>query len=225
MIIFAADNHYDVHPGKNIYAGLKSNYKDMVFSEDDWSVFVKNDLKNKCNLLVLNMIAGTCNIEPPNQEAESSVRAYCEKGGNILLIHGSSAVFWQWAWWRSIVGYRWVRGNDPDGVVPSTHPTRPYKVTVSKSRHPLCAKLAEMDLPEDEIYIGLEQVCPAITIMETKTDEGTFVQCYESITPWGGKIIGFIPGHKPEITGSEVYLNNIKVLIDYLQNKFNVKEF
>ncbi|MEI6424908.1 MAG: hypothetical protein WCP55_22035, partial [Lentisphaerota bacterium] len=126
MIIFAADNHYDVHPGKNIYAGLKSNYKDMVFSEDDWSVFVKNDLKNKCNLLVLNMIAGTCNIEPPNQEAESSVRAYCEKGGNILLIHGSSAAFWQWDWWRSIVGYRWVRGNDPDGVAPSTHPTRPY---------------------------------------------------------------------------------------------------
>jgi hypothetical protein len=216
MIIFAADNHYDVHPGKNIYAGLKNNYKDMVFSEDDWSVFVKNDLKNKCDLLVLNMIAGTCNIEPPDQEAEKSVRAYCEKGGNILLIHGSSAAFWQWDWWRSIVGYRWVRGNDPDSVVPSTHPTRPYKVKISKSRHPLCAKLAEMDLPDDEIYINLEQVCPAMTIMETKTDEGTFPQCYESVTPWGGKIIGFIPGHKPDVTGNEIYISNIKVLIDYL---------
>ena len=216
MIIFAADNHYDVHPGKNIYAGLKSNYKDMVFSEDDWSVFVKNDLKNKCDLLVLNMIAGTCNIEAPDQEAEKSVRAYCEKGGNILLIHGSSAAFWQWDWWRSIVGYRWVRGNDPDGVAPSTHPTRPYKVTISKSRHPLCAKLAEMDLPEDEIYINLEQVCPAMTIMETKTDEGTFPQSYECVTPWGGKIIGFIPGHKPAVTGSEIYISNIKALIDYL---------
>jgi hypothetical protein len=216
MIIFAADNHYDVHPGKNIYAGLKNNYKDMVFSEDDWSVFVKNDLKNKCDLLVLNMIAGTCNIEPPDQEAEKSVRAYCEKGGNILLIHGSSAAFWQWDWWRSIVGYRWVRGNDPDSVVPSTHPTRPYKVKISKSRNPLCAKLAEMDLPDDEIYINLEQVCPAMTIMETKTDEGTFPQCYESVTPWGGKIIGFIPGHKPDVTGNEIYISNIKVLIDYL---------
>lgn len=216
MIIFAADNHYDVHPGKTIYTGLKNSYKDMIFSEDDWSVFVKDDMKNKCSLLVLNMIAATCNVEPPDKEAEKEVRAYCEKGGNVLLIHGSSAAFWQWDWWRKIVGFRWVRGNDPDGVVPSTHPTRPYKVTISKSRHPLSAKLAEMDLPEDEIYINLEQVCPAMTIMETKTDEGTFVQCYESITPWGGKIIGFIPGHKPAVTGSEVYLSNIKVLIDYL---------
>ncbi len=217
MVIFAADNHYDARPGRTIYNGLKHACGDIVFSEDDWSVFVKNDLENGCRLLVLHMIAGTCNVEPPGEEAEKAVKAYCEKGGNILLLHGSSAAFWHWGWWRRIVGFRWVRGNDPDGVAPSCHPVRPYKVSISKSRHPLCAKLAEVDLPEDEIYIGLEQVCPAITIMETKTDEGTFVQCYESITPWGGKIIGFIPGHKPEITGSEVYLNNIKVLIDYLQ--------
>jgi hypothetical protein len=218
MIIFAADNHYDSHPGRNIYNGLKDSYNDIIFSEDDWSVFVKNDLKGKCSLLILNMIAATCKIDPPNEQAEKNIKAYCEKGGNILLLHGSSAAFWQWGWWRPIVGYRWVRGNDPDGIVPSSHPVRPYKVLISKSRHPLCAKLAEMELPEDEIYINLEQVSPAMSIMEAKTDEGTFIQCYESLTPWGGKIIGFIPGHKPKITESKVYLDNIKVIIDYLMS-------
>ena len=34
----------------------------------------------------------------------------------LLLLHGSSAAFWHWDWWRRIVGYRWVRGNDPDGI-------------------------------------------------------------------------------------------------------------
>jgi hypothetical protein len=215
MITFIADDHYGVHPGKNIYEGIKGTYPEIAFSENDWSSFEKSDF-NKCDLLILNMIAGTCNLNPPGVEAEKNVKAHCEKGGNILLIHGSSAAFWHWDWWRPIVGHRWVRGNDPDGIVPSTHPARPYKVVISKSRHPLCAKLAEMDLPEDEIYINLEQVCPAMTIMETKTDEGTFVQCYETVTPWGGKIIGFIPGHKPEVTSSEIYLKNIKILIDYL---------
>ena len=30
----------------------------------------------------------------------------------MLLWYGSSAAFWQCAWWRSIVGFRWVRKED-----------------------------------------------------------------------------------------------------------------
>ncbi|OGV56848.1 MAG: hypothetical protein A2X45_04560 [Lentisphaerae bacterium GWF2_50_93] len=217
MIIFTADDHYGAHPGKTIYEGIKSDFPGMVFAENDFSVLSDAELMGKCDLLILNMIAGTCNLEPPAGKAESNVKAYCERGGNMLLLHGSSAAFWHWDWWRKIVGYRWVRGNDPDGVPASTHPKRPYKVVRSKSRHPLCAKLAEMDLPEDEIYINLEQVCPSIDIMETRTDEGTFVQCYETLTPWGGRIIGFIPGHRKEVTSRKDYLDNVEKIIKYQQ--------
>jgi len=216
MILFAADNHYDAHPGKAVYSKLKPEFPEMKFYEDDWSCFERFDLVKECDLLILNMIADTCNVAPPDEQAEIAVRAYCENGGNLLFLHGGSAAFWPWDWWRSIVGFRWVRGNDPDGMQPSTHPKRPYKVTISKCRHELCDSLVEMDLPEDEIYINLEQTCPVTTIMETTTDEGTFPQCHENLTPWGGKIIGFIPGHSPQVTQLPALIDNITVLINYL---------
>jgi len=219
MIIFAADDHYGMHPGKIIYEGIRKNYPDILFSENDLSVFNVHDTFVNCELLILNMIGGTCGNELPGPCAEDNIKEYCLKGGGIILLHGSSAAFWHWDWWRKIVGYRWVRKNDPDSVAASTHPVRKYKVFPSKSRHPLCAKMEALDLQEDEIYINLEQVCPAFNIMETKTDEGTFVQCYETITPWGGNIIGLIPGHRKEVTSSIRYHSNVKTLIEALLSK------
>jgi hypothetical protein len=137
-------------------------------------------------------------------------------GGNLLLLHGSSAAFWMWEWWRSIVGFRWVRGEDPDGVDPSWHPRRPYKVRVTKSRHPLCARLQEVDMPEDEVYLGLEQTSPTMTLMETTTEEGTFPMCYETITTWGGRIVGYLPGHAPEGVRHPANVANCRAIIDYL---------
>jgi hypothetical protein len=216
MLYFAADDHYNSNPGKMIYEEIKDRH-DIKFSENDWSIFSEG-LADDCDLLILNMIADTCGLEKPDAEAEKHVKAYCEKGGNILLLHGGSAAFWHWDWWRPIVGYRWVRPNDPDQVEKSTHPVRPYKVNVSKTRHPLCGKLKDMDLPEDEIYTSLEQTCPAMVLMETTTDEGTFAQCYENITPWGGKIVGFIPGHRESVTRHPDLVHNVNTLIEYLQD-------
>ena len=169
--------------------------------------------------LILNMIGGTCNQPHPGPDAEKRVRSYLERGGSILLLHGSSAAFWQWDWWRRLPGERWVRPNDPDGVASSTHPRRPYTVRVSKSRHLLTSRLKEMELPEDEIYINLENTCPCMRLMETHIEEGTFVQCCEAATPWGGKLISFIPGHKPEVTADPVLIANIVTLIDHLLEK------
>ena len=53
-------------------------------------------------------------------------------------------------------------------------------------------------------------------LMETHIEEGTFVQCCEAVTPFGGRIVSFIPGHKPEVTSLPVLIGNVKVLIDYL---------
>jgi hypothetical protein len=217
MIYFFADNHYDAHPGAAIHDELKPSLE-MSFFEDDLSALSSPNFANECELLILNLIGGTCGTQLANAEAEKSVRAYLENGRPLLLLHGASAAFWHWDWWRELVGFRWVRSNDPDGVAASSHPTRPYRLEVAKSRHPLCKLLQPIDIPEDEIYINLEQTCPVTILMSTTTEEGTFPQCHENQTPWGGKVIGFLPGHRPTVTRHPDVLRNVKALIEYFQS-------
>jgi hypothetical protein len=212
MILFAADNHYGQHSGRAVYEGIRDRYE-IDFHEDDWSCF-ERPLVDRVDLLVLNMIAGTCDVPPPADACEEHVRAYVDAGKPMLLLHGGSAAFWPWDWWRALVGFRWVRGNDPDGFESSTHPVRPYDVRVCKARHPLCAKLQDMSLPEDEIYTCLEQTCPTWTLMETTTDEGTFPMCYEAATPAGGRVLGFLPGHHPEVCGRPELLANVSTIME-----------
>ena len=147
---------------------------------------------------------------------ERNLHAYLERGKPLLLIHGGSAAFWSWEWWRGIVGFRWVRQNDPDGVAASTHPIRPYRVDVAKCRHPLCKQLQPMDLGEDEIYTRLEQTNPALALMETTILEGTFPQCWENGTPWNGRVIGFLPGHRKAIVQDARLVSNVALLIESL---------
>lgn len=111
---------------------------------------------------------------------------------------------------------RWVRANDPDGATASRHPVKPYSITVCKSRHPLTAKLQNIDFPTDEIYIDLEYTAPVLPLMETRIEEGIFIQSHECITPWGGKIIGFLPGHRSEALATPGFYHNIRQMIDYL---------
>ncbi|MBT3376108.1 MAG: hypothetical protein HN742_24700 [Lentisphaerae bacterium] len=215
MILFAADNHYGKHCGRVLNSQIKDRYS-IEFHEDDWSCFETGGLIETYDLIILNLIAGACDIPPPSEQGEANVKAYLEAGGSMLLLHGASAAFWSCDWWRAIVGHRWVRGNDPDGFDASTHPRRPYRLDVAKCRHPLCTKLTSIDLPEDEIYINLEQTASTTVLMTTTTDEGTFVQAYETFTPWGGRILAYIPGHEKEVVGNEVMVGNCTVLIDDL---------
>jgi len=215
MILFAADRHYDAHCGRVLYDAIAPHY-DIDFHEDDWACFCRPDLADRYDLMVLNLIAGSCDVPPPAPKAEEPVRNYVAAGRPLLLLHGASAAFWELDWWRPLVGHRWVRGEDPDGMTSSTHPKRPYRLEVAKSRHPLCARLQPVDLPEDEIYIDMEQTCPTSVLMTTTTTEGTFPQCYEARTPAGGAVIGYVPGHRPEVVGHPTMVANCRVLIDYL---------
>ena len=220
MIYFFADDHYGVHPGKNIYENLPEDLKKRItFVENDWSLLQSGEWLKDCELLILNMIGTTCNLPHPDSNAEKAVKTWCEKGGNALLLHGSSAAFWQWDWWRQIVGCRWVRPNDPDGVANSTHPVKPYSLRVCKSRHPLSSKLVPFDLDTDEIYTELENVSPVMVLMDTFIEEGVFVQCLESITPWSGKFVSFIPGHNVHAATNENLLKNVTEIIEYLLEK------
>lgn len=217
MIYFFADDHYNVHPGQVIYENLPPEWQNRIrFFENDITLLEEGSFVEDGELLILHMIGSSCGRPHPGEGAKRAVRSWVGAGKPILLLHGASAAFWQWNFWRILPGYRWIRGEDPDGVTPSTHPRRPYKVTLSKTRHELCRVLEEMDLPEDELYIELEQVCPAMTLMETKTEEGTFPQCAEVVTPFGGKIMSFIPGHDPQVTSNPVLIRNVVRLIEYL---------
>ena len=216
MIQFLSDNHYDAFSGKNIYHEIKDSYE-IEFHEDDFSQLANLD-SSKHNLLMLHMIAGTCDNAHPEAGGveEKALHTYLKSGGNLLLLHGSSAAFWEWSWWREMVGHRWVRRGDPDGVEPSTHPVEPYSVSLCHSSHELSKSLKPMDFDTDEIYINLEQTCPTIDLMETHYEGKRFVQAWVNPTPWGGRIIGFLPGHAQTVTSNPLFLENLKSLINYL---------
>ena len=217
MIEFFADEHFRQHPGKVLYEGLPDDLKPRTaFYENGWDVLESGLWEPDCELLILHMIAGTGNQPMPGAGAEAAVKRYCERGGNLLLLHGSSAAFWGWRWWREIVGFRWVRPGDPDNPDASCHPHHPCAVKRAKTRHALAAQLTDFELPEDEIYIHLEETAPTMTLMETTIPEGTFPQCAETVDAWGGKIVSFIPGHLPVCTENPILQRNVAVLIRYL---------
>ncbi|MDD2478689.1 MAG: hypothetical protein PHS31_02215 [Victivallaceae bacterium] len=221
MIYFFSDNHYGAYPGRRIYESLPDELRQsIIFTVDHWDILENGEWEKDCELLILHMIGDTCGQPHPGSEAEKAIKKYCSRGGNILLLHGSSAAFWQWQWWRNVVGERWVRPNDPDGVCASYHPRAPYLLKTCKARHPLVSKLIEIELPEDEIYVALEHTAPSLSLMETTINEGTFVQCSETLTPWGGIILNFIPGHDPSVTTHPSIIKNITLFITYL-NKSN----
>lgn len=216
MIYFFSDNHYDVHPGKQVFNALSSDIKHkIIFTEDDWSILENELWEDKCELLILNMIGGTCGISYPEKGLEH-VERYIKNGGNVLLLHGSSAAFWKSSWWRKLVGFRWVRPNDPDGVVPSTHPIVPFEVkTMKDAKHPLASVLKDFSLPADEVYINLEQNRNGIVLMETTIAEGTFPQCMVVPTEFGGELVHFLPGHK--YASDSGCISNIVAIIEQLQ--------
>lgn len=216
MIAFFADNHYDARPGYHLAKALEPDH-DISFHEDDLTALPSLLGRKDCSLLILNWISDTGDNPHPGEEIERPLKAYLEAGRPLLLIHGGSAAFAKWAWWREIVGLRWVRPNDPDGFAPSTHPVRPYDITLSKTRHPLAKKLQPISLPTDEIYINLEQTAPVNILMETHTEEGTFPQAYITRSPWDGLIGGFIPGHSSDAFESQELLADVRAFIEFLK--------
>ncbi|MGN0866499.1 MAG: ThuA domain-containing protein [Oligosphaeraceae bacterium] len=217
MIHFFADQHYGARPGARLHQCLSPSWRARVLlHEEEWGLLEEGRWREDCELLVLNMIGGTCDQPHPGEGAARAVRAWCEKGGNLLLIHGGSAAFWQWAWWRQAMAMRWVRPGDPEGVTPSFHPVHPYRVSRTGSPHPLAARLQEMELPQDEIYAGLACAPSLEVLMETRVPEGCFPQCALAPTPWGGIQLHFLPGHRPETFQVPALVENVERCLEYL---------
>ncbi|MDD3886295.1 MAG: ThuA domain-containing protein [Victivallaceae bacterium] len=219
MIYFFADGHYDAHPGREIFRHLSEAWRKKIdFSENDWAKLEAGLWEKDAELLILNLIAGTCGQPQPGEGAEKAMKKYVQSGRPLLLLHGASAAFWPWAWWRVLPGLRWVRPVDePDGVEASRHPHAPCRIEpVLRSRHPLAGKLRPIELPEDEIYIDLEETAPYWTLMKTHLAEGTYPQMIETKSPRGGRIISFLPGHRPECTGNPDLVYDVELAIEDL---------
>lgn len=215
MILFCADNHYGSHNGQNLAKRLDVE-EELLFFEDDLSAVPRSLARDDCNLFVLSWISDTPGAPHPGTDVEQALLSYLKKGRPLLLFHGGSAAFAQWPWWRELVGLRWVRAKDPDGFEASTHPIQDYRIVPAKTRHPLVQELQPFSVPDDEIYINLEQTAPVTVLMTTTIDHGTFPQAYISHTPWGGTVGGFIPGHRPHAFESRELLSNVESIARYL---------
>ena len=77
--------------------------------------------------------------------------------------------------------------------------------------------LARDDIPEDEIYTALEETAPIMTLMTAKVNGETWPQCCETVSPWKGRIVSFIPGHLPVCTENPDLVYNVELLIRYLR--------
>lgn len=216
MLLFLSDSHFGQHGGRVIAEAFRNEGYDLHFVEDQLSAPLGAECWQKTSLLVLHLIAGTCGNPLPADALCDEVLAYLQAGRPVLLLHGSSAAFWHKDWWRPNVGLRWVRKEDPDGSVPSWHPVRPFRLERSKTPHPLVAKLEPIDFPTDEIYIELEQTGPVWTLMQVKTDEGTYPQAYLCQNQWGGQVAGYLPGHKPEVVALPANIANMRTLVEHL---------
>lgn len=217
MIHFFADQHYGARPGARLHACLSPSWRSRILlHEEEWDVLEEGSWRKDCQLLMLNMIGGSCHQPHPGEGAARAVRAWCENGGDLLLIHGGSAAFWQWDWWRQAMAMRWVRPEDPEGATPSFHPVHPYRVVPVEGSHPLASRLQAMELPQDEIYAGLA-CAPSLTVlMETRVAEGCFPQCALAPTPWGGRQLHFLPGHRPEAFQVPALVENVERCLEYL---------
>jgi hypothetical protein len=212
-ILFLADDHFGNRSGAHL-SGALQNALPHAFVENDWSALADGILDD-CDLLLVNGIAnvGTCVVP---ETAEAPLKAWLEAGHPLLILHVGSAAFWHWRWWRRGVGLRWVRQDDPDGVPQSTHPVRPFTVEPVAGAHPLQGRLSGADLPTDEIYIDLEQTGPITPLLTTTIAEGTSVQAYHHRAPWGGEVVGILPGHGPSVTTSDWLTSNVRTAAQYL---------
>ena len=217
MIFFFADDHFGTHAGRLLYSGLPASLRGQtVFAENEWLRLEDGRWSDACDLLILHCIAGTCGQPMPGAGAARSVQGYLARGGNVLLLHGSSAAFWHWAWWRKIVGLRWVRPDDPDGAPVSSHPRAACRVIPVASGHPLGNVLQSFELQEDEVYINLFDESPVTVLMTTTVGGKSYPQCFETFAPQGGCILSFLPGHLPANVQNPVLQRDFAAMIRYL---------
>ena len=206
-IILFADRHYDSYPGRAQAALLKS-FATVHYIEEDYRQLSIALREHPRATLAFNSIASTPgNMEIP-AEIEAPLKAHLASAAPLWLIHGGSAAFWPWSWWRQLMPLRWVRDGDPDHAPVSSHPMASLQFVATPdalARFPGLPPLSK--LPSDELYIRLVPQHPFTTWL-TVTHEGVdHPQACSALSPWGGGIHSFLPGHSAEVLQHPAYIS------------------
>ncbi len=210
-LILFADRHYDSFPGRT-QAALLRPLCELTYIEEDYSALIAALAAQPGAILAVNSIAATPgNLTVPS-ELEAPLRAHLAAKAPLWILHGGSAAFWPWAWWRQLMPLRWVRNGDPDNAPVSTHPVVPLLLTPTAFARAQLPALTEVQLPVDENYIQLAEQQPFDTWLTTTFDGVVYPQAYSATTPWGGALHGFIPGHKPESLAHPDYAKTFTTL-------------
>jgi hypothetical protein len=206
MILFLADGVH--HRGLTAPALSQALSLPHSFYTGTYEPFLQYE--SECDCLLLHLIADCKGFAHAGKDVEQALQRYVASGRPIVLLHASSAAFTRWAWWRSLVGLRWVRANDPDGVAKSRHLKRPFDVLPCSG-----FELEPMLALNDELYIDLHPEGPVEVLMQAEGHP----QVFRAKTPQGGAILSYLPGHTPETVMRQDYQNNLVYLIKSLLHK------
>lgn len=213
-VIYFADRHYDAFPGR-AQAALLKPLCDLVYIEEDYAALI-DALRNWPDAtLAFNSILGTPGNLTAPAGLEEPLRNHINRGAALWILHGGSAAFWPWSWWRQLMPLRWVRNADPDNPTPSIHPVVPFIITPTAYALEQLPALREVSLPTDEIYIRLAAQHPFDTLLSTCYDGVIYPQAYSARTPSGGALHGFLPGHKAECLTNADYISTFTTLAGY----------
>jgi hypothetical protein len=203
-LILFGDRHYGAWPAR-AQAELLRPLCRLTYIEEDYAALAAALAAQPRAALAFNSIAGTPGNATVPAELEAPLRRHLEAGNDLWLLHGGSAALWPWAWWRELMPLRWVRGSDPDGKAPSTHPIVPLRLRPTASGLAGCPGLRREDLPADELYIRLAEQGPHEVWLMVEHEGVEWPQAYVAKTPWGGRLRGFIPGHAASVLGHPGY--------------------
>ena len=210
-VIYFSDRHYDAFPGR-AQAELLKPLCELLYIEEDYSALLDALKRWPEATLAFNSIVGTPGNMLAPAEVEVPLHTHLARGAALWILHGGSAAFWPWAWWRQAMPLRWVRNADPDNLTPSTHPVVPFLITPTPYALEHLPGLTEVSLPADEIYIRLAAHQPFTTLLTTCHDGVVYPQAYESRTPWGGALHGFLPGHNSACLSNPDYIKTFTTL-------------
>ena len=113
---------------------------------------------------MLHVIAEHKGFPHADSVVEAAMQTYVCSGRPLLLLHASSAAFPRWQWWRRLVGLRWVRRDDPDGLPRSRHAHDPFTVQAPDGYQPGLSTgpdLRPMSDLGDELYYNLASEGPS----------------------------------------------------------------
>lgn len=128
-----------------------------------------------------------------NDTQRRHLESFANSGRGIVVLHHALANYQKWeAWWKEIVGARYVLEGEP-GYPGSTYHHDQWMECVPAGRHPIVDGVGPMRLL-DETYHGVWQAPGILPLLRTDHPKSDAVLAW--ISPWEkARVVGIQPGH------------------------------